>query len=241
MPAARRQRGQSLTEFAMVVPLFLLLLLALVDFSRLLFTYVSLTNGTRELARSVAISSTPAATVVGAFNNLTIVGGPISPASSVTFTTPAGNTLTCTGASDPLCTITVATTTSSTWPNGTITLSAGGSSISYASSTSAPFNYSFNPSGNGDFLAMTWLAPDQYGLQQGYIQVCRLPFTTSCGFPAAITRATASSFSDGWVQVDVAYTFQFNPLFQNRLSGVVDVSFMRPSTLLTTSVRTYAE
>ena len=46
-----RGRAQSLVEFAVVVPLFLLLLFALIDFSRLLFTYVSLSNGAREMAR----------------------------------------------------------------------------------------------------------------------------------------------------------------------------------------------
>ena len=46
-----KTKAQSLVEFALVVPLFLLLVLGLIDFSRLLFTYVSLSNATREMAR----------------------------------------------------------------------------------------------------------------------------------------------------------------------------------------------
>jgi hypothetical protein len=73
-----RARGQSLAEFAITLPLFLLLLFGLIDFSRLLFTYVSLTNGTRELARMAALSSSwPSSTApIDAFNNLTIIGAP---------------------------------------------------------------------------------------------------------------------------------------------------------------------
>jgi len=45
----------------------------------------------------------------------------------------------------------------------------------------------------------------------------------------------------GFVEVQVNYTFQFNPLFQNRLAGVVDVSFMRPTALVATTTRAYVE
>ena len=81
MPKSRRGgRAQSLVEFALVLPLFLLLVFALIDFSRMLFTYISLVNGTREAARAAAISSNPSATVVNAFNNYTLVLGPMQPA-----------------------------------------------------------------------------------------------------------------------------------------------------------------
>jgi Flp pilus assembly protein TadG len=231
----RRGRAQSVVEFALVVPLFLLLLFGLIDFSRLLFTYASLTNGARELARSLSISSNQSTAVAGAFNNLTVFGGATSPATSITFRTPGGSTLTCSGSGDPICTVAVTSTSSA------VTLSYGMSTISYATSSSAPFNYSFNPSGNGDFVALTFLAPDRVGLQQGYIQLCRLPFSSTCGFPSGVTRAATSASTNGSIQVDLRYTFQFNPLFQNRLGNVVDVSFMRAATQLSTSVRTYAE
>src|SRR5207237_5645272 len=53
----RRKRAQAIPEFAIVIPLFLLILFALIDFSRLLFTYISMTNGAREMARVVSITS----------------------------------------------------------------------------------------------------------------------------------------------------------------------------------------
>lgn len=238
-------------EFALVMPLFLILLFAIIDFSRLLFTYVSMANGARELARSVTIVGNPMTTVVSAFNNLTIVGGSMSGASSVIFAPSTGGgsgSVSCSGGGDALCTLQVTST-----PSGGEFSSAGCnlpfSSISIgltgvagaagtASYTSSNFDYAFNPSGNGDFVMMTWIAPDQCGLQQGYLQVCRLPFTTNCVFPSGLNR-TANT--DGFIQADLRYTFNFNPLFQTRLDGVIDVSFMRPTAQLTTTVRTYSE
>jgi Flp pilus assembly protein TadG len=240
-----RSQAQSLLEFAIVVPLFLLLLFAMIDFSRLLFSYISITNGARELARSVTITSTSMSTVSSAFNNLTIIGGPFSPATNVTLAPGSGGgsgSISCTNTTDAMCTIQVTTGSSSTagCAAGNVCLSNLTGASGSATYTSSPFNYSFNPTGTGDFVMLTWLAPDQYGLQQGYIQVCRLPFTSNCVFPSA-SGWTRSKNTDGTIQVDAQYTFQFNPLFQTRLDGVIDVSFMRPSSLLSTTVRTYAE
>lgn len=52
-PSARgrpRPRGQSVVEFALVLPVFLLLLLIAVDFGRVFFTHVQLDNAVREAA-----------------------------------------------------------------------------------------------------------------------------------------------------------------------------------------------
>jgi hypothetical protein len=98
--------------------------------------------------------------------------------------------------------------------------------------------------GNGDFVTEAWMATDINNNNgwQGYVQVCQLPLTASCGLPSFNPSSTPQNwFTNGFVQVNLGYTFQFNPLFQNRLAGLVDVSFMRPSTRVTTSVRTYAE
>jgi Flp pilus assembly protein TadG len=241
---ASRHPAQALLEFAIVVPVFLLLLFAMIDFSRLLFTYTSMTNGARELARSVTITSNSLPNVVSAFNNLTIVGGSVSPATSVSLAPSTGGgigAITCTASTDAMCTLQVTTGSSHTAgcpTTGTVCLTNVTGVTGTATYTGSSFNYSFNPVGSGDFTMLTWLSPDQYGLLQGYIQICRLPFTTSCTFPAGLNRAQNT---DGWIQTDIRYTFQFNPVFQTRLDGIVDVSFMRPSTLLTTSVRTYAE
>ena len=232
-------------EFAIVLPLFLLLLFAMIDFSRLLFTYTSMTNGARELARAATITSNSMNTVVSAFNNLTIVGGTVSPATNVTLAPASGagsGSISCTSSNDAMCTIQVSTgsstNTTGCTTTGVVCLRNVVGATGSATYTGSPLTYSFNPSGTGDFVMLTWLSPDQYGLQQGYIEVCRLPLTTNCVFPTGLNR---SQNTDGIVQVDVRYTFQFNPLFQTRLDGIVDVSFMRPSTLLTTTVRTYAE
>jgi TadE-like protein len=243
-PTPVRFKAQSLLEFAVVVPVFLLLLFAMIDFSRLLFTYISITNGARELSRSVTITSNSLATVVNAFNNLTIVGGSVNPATSVTLAPATGGgsgSITCTSNSDAMCTIQVTSGSSHTAScptTGTVCLTNASGATGTATYSASSFNYAFNPASSGDFAMLTWLSPDQYGLMQGYIEICRLPFTTNCTFPSGLNR---SQNTDGWIQTDVRYNFSFNPLFQTRLDGIVDVSFMRPSALVTTSVRSYAE
>ena len=157
-------RAQSLVEFALVLPLFLLLMLGLIDFGRLLFSYISLANGAREMARVVAISSSTDAQAVDAFNNLTIVGGSMD------------------------------NTTDS----------------------------------------VVIQVYDSTGTAQGSAVTCPLPIA-SCHMPIR------SGFNEGWVDVSGTYVFHFNPLFQNRLAGVVDVSLMQPISTLTTTVRTYIE
>jgi Flp pilus assembly protein TadG len=48
---ASRQRGQSMTEFALMLPILLLLLFAIFDFGRMLFMYNQLSAAAREGAR----------------------------------------------------------------------------------------------------------------------------------------------------------------------------------------------
>lgn len=52
-----RESAQSLVEFALVLPMFLLLLFALVDFGRAFFTWQVVTNASREGARAGAVQS----------------------------------------------------------------------------------------------------------------------------------------------------------------------------------------
>jgi TadE-like protein len=161
----QRTRAQSVVEFALVLPLFLLLMLGFIDFGRLLFSYISLSNGTREMSRSLAISnSTNANAPIDAFNNQTVLSG------------------------------------------------------GYVS---------------GDNVIVT--VYDETGTNQGSV-TCSMPLThASCSLPSR------SGYHDGWVDVTSTYVFQFNPLFQNRLAGVVDVSLMQPIATLSTTVRTYIE
>ena len=49
--------GQSLVEFVMVLPIFLILIFAVIDFGMGLRSYISLTNATREGARFAAVGN----------------------------------------------------------------------------------------------------------------------------------------------------------------------------------------
>lgn len=171
-----RRRAQSTVEFALAVPLFLLVLLAILDFSRLLFTYVSLTNGARELARVAAVASSQDSAAIGAFTAYTVIAGGADPTTDKVVVTVADQSC----ATDERQGRTCATGSTST-------------------------------------------------------ATCTLPLSTTCPLPS---RRSAGG---GYVQVDVNYSFTFYPLFTNQLAGVVDVSFMRPSSLLTTTARTYVE
>jgi hypothetical protein len=58
-----RSRGQATVEFALVILLLMLLLFGIVDFSRLLFAYATMSNGVREGVR-YGIVHPPSTTVV---------------------------------------------------------------------------------------------------------------------------------------------------------------------------------
>jgi hypothetical protein len=51
MRVIREEKGQALTEFALLVPLFLMLLCGVVDFGRILFTYLNLNLVAQESVR----------------------------------------------------------------------------------------------------------------------------------------------------------------------------------------------
>jgi TadE-like protein len=50
-PKVRRSRGQSLVEFALILPVFLLVLAGILDFGMMLYSRLTLVNATREGAR----------------------------------------------------------------------------------------------------------------------------------------------------------------------------------------------
>lgn len=62
---ARYQRGQSLVEFALLLPLLLIILLGVVDFGRVYFAYVSVTNAARNGAEYASASTEKAADLDG--------------------------------------------------------------------------------------------------------------------------------------------------------------------------------
>jgi Flp pilus assembly protein TadG len=172
-------------EFAVTLPLFLLLLFALIDFSRLLFTYISLTNGTRELARTMSISQTwnntasATAALNAAFDNYTIIAGGQSPSTDK------------------------------------VTILTGDAKCAR----------------NQDTGSACSPAP--------VATVCT--FQQLYGATCALGGSTKAPPQGGFVEVQTAYTFNFNPLFQTRLDGIIDVSFMRPTAVLTTTARAYVE
>ena len=51
-----RTRGQALVEFALVIPIFILLLVAIFDLGRAVFAYNTLTNAAREGARMAIVN-----------------------------------------------------------------------------------------------------------------------------------------------------------------------------------------
>jgi Flp pilus assembly protein TadG len=56
----RRERGQGLVEIALVLPLFLLAIFALVDFGHAVFAYSTLSNSTAQGARAAIVRNGPA-------------------------------------------------------------------------------------------------------------------------------------------------------------------------------------
>lgn len=58
--ARRHGRGQTLAEFALALPVFLLIMLAVFDVGRAVFTYNTITNAAREGARLAIVNQTEA-------------------------------------------------------------------------------------------------------------------------------------------------------------------------------------
>ena len=52
-------RGQALVEFALVLPIFAIMLFGIIDFGRYVFTANSLNNGAREAARFASVVNRP--------------------------------------------------------------------------------------------------------------------------------------------------------------------------------------
>lgn len=81
-----RARGQSLTEFALILPVLLLVLMGVFDFGRALYAYNSISNAARMGGRTAIVNQTPAEIRARAIAQATALG--IDPAS--TSCPPAG-------------------------------------------------------------------------------------------------------------------------------------------------------
>jgi Flp pilus assembly protein TadG len=86
----RSERGAAAIEFALVLPLLLLILLAIIEFGRAYNVQISLTNAARETARTMAIKSTSLSDA-DAWNAAVAAGSAASPAldlAKMTFAQP---------------------------------------------------------------------------------------------------------------------------------------------------------
>ncbi|MGN9812305.1 TadE/TadG family type IV pilus assembly protein [Micromonospora sp. BQ11] len=64
MTAASADRGAAAVEMALVLPLLLLLVFAIIDFGRMLNTQITLTEAARDAARTVSLGANPDERVV---------------------------------------------------------------------------------------------------------------------------------------------------------------------------------
>ncbi len=88
----RRSGGQSLVEFALVVPIFLAVLFGIIDFGWLLYSRVTLINATREGARAaIVMGDNPTAID----EDLNSTGGPIRAATTGLVNSDLTITVTC--------------------------------------------------------------------------------------------------------------------------------------------------
>ena len=77
MAATKQPRGQSVVEFALVLPLFVLLVLGLIDMGRFVYLNSTLSQDAREATR---VGSVEAFWVGKSDPNCNTVGGPVCPA-----------------------------------------------------------------------------------------------------------------------------------------------------------------
>jgi Flp pilus assembly protein TadG len=154
-----RNTAQALVEFAFAVVVFLIVVLGLIDFARLLFTYVSVSNGVRELARVASIARSSSVAVVAAFNNYTILGAGADPSTDR---------------------VVVTVTDESCVSNQRQSLPCVPGSVNSAT--------------------------------------CALPLQSSCAVPSR------SAAGGGYVQVDLTYSFVFDPLFQSLLGNSLAIT-----------------
>ncbi|MBI2777535.1 MAG: pilus assembly protein [Chloroflexi bacterium] len=89
-PARGRSAGQALVEFALIFPVFILLIVAAIDIGRGVFAYNSITNGAREGAR-LAIVNQDATLIAQRAKAQTSVAEVADPSVTVTFKKPTPN------------------------------------------------------------------------------------------------------------------------------------------------------
>jgi len=150
----KRRRGQALVEFALVLPVFLLLLLIAVDFGRLFFSYIEINNAAREGASYAAQSPTDATGiqthVVQETNAQAQRGAGTVSAPTVTCKDSTGTAIACsssTGGTGPGNTVTVSVTEPFTFFTPLMNGFFGGSFNMGASATAVVLGYAASSGG----------------------------------------------------------------------------------------------
>lgn len=60
----RSQRGQTLVELALILPILIVLLMGTIEFGRIFFSYLTITHASREAARATVVSTTKTDTFI---------------------------------------------------------------------------------------------------------------------------------------------------------------------------------
>ena len=90
----RGDRGQSVVELALLAPFLIILMLGVIDFGRVYFAYVSVTNGARNGAHYASESATAAADTSG------VTSAAVADTSDLLNTSPSNPTVTVTTGND---------------------------------------------------------------------------------------------------------------------------------------------
>ncbi len=121
MTAPRRARhasqGQSLVEFALVLPVFILLLAGMIDFGLGLYSYMTLQSAAREGARLGVTDCTRTDCATNVTSRVSATSGGLAPTVTVACTSAAGTAVACSSTvpGDSV-TVTAAYTYRMVWP-----------------------------------------------------------------------------------------------------------------------------
>lgn len=127
VPRGSKSRGAAAVEFAIIAPVFILILLFMVDAGRILFIESSLLNAASQAARAEAIGMSDPQVIAAAQNS-------------------APGVLSMAGAGELSVTVTVNTQCPATLTAGTVQLDKVTTSVNYAWTTPVGFLQHFNPS-----------------------------------------------------------------------------------------------
>ena len=178
---------------------------------------------------------------VDAFNNLTVFAGPTTAMHNFSLS-PGSGTVSCSNIPSTGCGIGF----NVDYVNRRIVFNpitgkgaTGGPATYTMPGASVPALASFGITADGDYAAIIMIeeGSSTAPTADAYLQVCPLPMTASC----ALDNLNLRDGGGSTIEVDTSYTFHYSPLFQNRLTGIIDVSFMLPFTVLTTTTRTTGE